>query len=215
MMKVSNYFKVYPSYTYISFVGASETSLHKLRDILYNQMESYAFDAMVVNKNIGFTREEIMMDYLNFVLLNFPIDPKPISTSFGTYYGVFRLKAKGNKVVMSDDIEETSRSNGFSIIKDQPLFWLRENEEVDLEIYIGKGKGSDHVKFRPVVEAGRVVKNDPFYISYLKDQLRLQPGTPEYEQEINKVTNMTMRIETVNPYGPSAIELVQKALEKV
>jgi DNA-directed RNA polymerase alpha subunit len=214
-MKVANYFNVYPSYLYVNFDNATDQSMNELRKILYNKLENYAFDALVVKKNISFTRDEVMMDYFNFVLLEVPKDPKPIKTSFGTYYGVFRLTVKGNGIVMSNDIDQTENSNGFKVIPDQPLFWLRENEEVDLLIYIGKGRGADHVKFRHVTEAGRVIKEDPFYSSYLRDYLSLEPGSPKYLAEIDKVTDTTMRFEVVNPYGPSAIELVKFALQKV
>lgn len=121
----------------------STAQLAQLRKRIMNEIPALAFDRMITNKRIAFSKDETFMDYFNYVLL---------SGELLQGKGHFRIEAQGDRLVRTTDIKPVDPNEGVRIIEDRPLFWLRENESVDMELYVVEGTGADHDKFRSTTE---------------------------------------------------------------
>lgn len=160
MLQIPKYRDVDPHYTVFTFRNITPFQMAQLRRIMYDDIPSAAFDVMIINRNTSFTQEHTMMDYFNFVLLEVPDNVSTLNEYDSI--GRFRItEGGGDKIVYSTDIKETVESNGIKIKNSVPLFWLRNNEEIDLVLYVRTGTGKEHVKFKVVTEV-TPLKDDPF-----------------------------------------------------
>lgn len=121
----------------------STLELAQLRIKIMNHLPSIAFDRMITNKKIAFTKDQTFMDYFNYVLLSGSLKPGK---------GHFHIQAEGDRLVRTTDIKPVDPNESIKIIEDRPLFWLRANESIDMDLYVSEGTGEDHVKFRHTTE---------------------------------------------------------------
>lgn len=137
--------------------------INSLIKIIYDRIETVAFDGMIINKSSAFTRDETIMLYLDYVLIDdsgADLDELRLATieylkdpSKRPILAEFTLQVAGPRIVSTSDIQPTDKSYNLQITEERPLFWLRNNEEVDLTIFARVGNGKDDPKFRPVTVA--------------------------------------------------------------
>lgn len=121
----------------------SSLELAQLRKKIMKDLPSLAFDRMIVNKKIAFTKDQTFMDYFNFVLLSGELQEGG---------GHFHIQAEGDRIVRTTDIIPVNPNETVKIIEDRPLFWLRKNESIDMELFVAEGTGKDHAKFNSTTE---------------------------------------------------------------
>jgi hypothetical protein len=135
----------------VTFQFPDETSASELADlykILLSELNSYAFDTFVINKNTTFDEDAFFAAFLENVLIFRKGEDDAKSET-----GEFIIKVKGPKIATSSDILRTTRSYNFEVVKDQPLFYVRENEEIEILMYTKYSNPRDHSKFALIEEA--------------------------------------------------------------
>lgn len=146
--------------------------LNSLMLITLFDIETIAFSATHFVRHNTFEKMEKIQVYLNFILLD---DSKcklkeskckektedgEICMRCDKCVGKFKLQAQGPGLVNTRDIQKTDESNGIRVKDyDRPLFYLHENEDVDLILYAARGTSREHVRFRPVTTS-YVIPND-------------------------------------------------------
>lgn len=132
--------------------------LAALRTMILADYYSHAFDIFIINKNTTFDEDEYLTTFLENVLVIPPHIPVQISRRGRSREddvsttAEFAIKIRGPRLAMTDDILTTERSFGYSIVRGQPLFYVRENEEVDITMLTKYSNGRDHTKFRVAEE---------------------------------------------------------------
>lgn len=133
--------------------------LAALRTMILADHYSHAFDIFIINKNTTFDEDEFLTTFLENVLVIPPQTPVHITRRGRSddddelsTTAEFAIKIRGPRLATTDDILTTERSFGYSIVRNQPLFYVRENEEVDITMLTKYSNGRDHTKFRVAEE---------------------------------------------------------------
>lgn len=147
--------------------------VNKLRTHLYSEAGCHAIDALKVIRNTSYDLDDIYLGLLSYVRIDdSKWNGKTVQYMGDTFSGSFKLKIVGKSphydpgkgsMIMIKDIIVDENSNGLSIVGslDDPIIWLREGEEIDMELFIRKGQGKEHAKFRIITAAFVKLPKEP------------------------------------------------------
>ena len=145
----------------------SSKDLAELYRILMADVSSYAFDYYIIQSS-AFDDDHFFATYLDRVIILPPDDDKsrhvalpwrevrsPLGDIEEDAVAVeFALDVRGPILVTTDDITPTARTPpGFTIVRGQPLFYLRENEAVNIIAIATLGSARDNTKYSVVERA--------------------------------------------------------------
>lgn len=131
----------------------SSQELDQLRRTIFREYETPAFIATWVKKNTSSTRDEVYNSLFSFVLIDDSEWTGETVNFLGEYYmGSFQVTMNGSgEMVRIRDIGSAKHTNGLRLIsaKRDPIVYLRENEDIDLVLYVKRGTGKDNVCYYP------------------------------------------------------------------